>query len=418
MPGGSASAIESTVRTAIRYKQKMRILLTSHFPLARLGSGSFVRDLGRGLADAGNQVQCLCTGTQLTSGEPLPVETLICSSTNQRADLPFDLPDFLHPGTGKLTFSRLTDDQISQYRDVFRRRLDLLVDGFNPDVIHGQHIGLQGELILETGVPYVLTAHWSELVTFNEDSRIRSLAVQAAENAGRIFVGSEWLRDRWRETLDEPADHFQVIPNAINLIEPPETDSFPDEPIGKPIPGQARKVLYIADPTSDGGIELFLNALARLASSGELLSIRIVGDPSQHELLKFQAARLGITGIQFSERSGDEDLPHIQEADLVVFEYAGEVSEAVAVQALSTGSVVVCVTTEPYEYPRADVCSLDVRGGDHELLADTFARALQTDAVQHYSRTQQILGRHSLDATLPKVLSTYESVLHQRFGRK
>ena len=396
----------------------MRILLTSHFPLARLGSGSFVRDLGLGLVKAGNQVECLCTGTQHTTAEHFPVETLICSSDDGSADLPFDSPDFLHRGTSKLTFSQLADDQISQYREVFRRRLDLLVDDFNPDVIHGQHIGLQGELILETGVPYVLTAHWSELVTFDEDSRIRSLAVQAAENAGRILVGSEWLRDRWQETLDEPADHFQVIPNAIRLMEPPGAYSARKEPVGRPVPGQPRNVLYIADLTSDGGIELFLNALARLATSGELSSIRIVGDSSQHELLKLQAARLGLAGVQFSERSGEEDLLYIREADLVVLQYPGEISEAVALQALSTGSVVVCMTMGPYGYPIGDTCFLDVRGGDHELLADTIARALQTDAVQHYSRTQQVLGRHSVDATLPQVLSTYESVLHQRFGRK
>ena len=396
----------------------MRILLTSHFPLAHLGSGSFVRDLGVGLVKVGNQVECLCTGTQHTTAEHFPVETLICSSDDGSADLPFDSPDFLHRGTSKLTFSQLADNQISQYREVFRRRLDLLVDGFNPDVIHGQHIGLQGELILETGVPYVLTAYWSELVTFNDDARIRALAVQAAENAGRILVGSEWLRDRWQETLDEPADHFQVIPNAIKLGEPPETNFAPKEPIGKPVRGQPRKVLYIANLTSDGGIELFLNALARLATSGELLSIRIVGDSSQHELLKLQAARLGLAGVQFSEWSGDEDLPHIREADLVVSQYQGETSEAVVLQALSTGSFVICVTKEPHDHPIDDVCSLGVRGGDHELLADAIARAFQANAAQHYSRTQQVLGRHSLPATLPQVLSTYESVLHQRFGRK
>ena len=397
----------------------MRILLTSHFPLARLGSGLFVRDLGRGLIEAGNEVQCLCTGTEPTSAERFPVETLICSSDTEAADLSFDLPDFLHRRTGEVTFGEMTDDQISNYREVFRRRLDSLVDRYNPDIIHGQHIGLQGELILETGVPYVLTAHWSELVTFDQDSRIRALALQAAENAGRILVGSEWLRDRWRQTLDEPADQFQVIPNAILWPWPPDLNSASSVSVSKPTLGESRpQVLFIGDPATGGGTEVFLNAAARLASSGQPLSIRILGHSSQHELTKLQAGRLGLADVNCFEPNDDADVLRIQDTDLVMLEGQNEISEAIGLQALSTGSFVVCATMIGFEHPVDDLCCLHVPAGDHELLGDAITRALEMDSGQHKIRSERVLGRHSVDVTIPQVVAIYESVLRQRFGQK
>ena len=104
------------------------------------------------------------------------------------------------------------EEPVERVRPLPRRlHLDAQVHGFDPHIIHAQHIWVQGQLALESGVPYVVNAWGPELIDSQHDARYRGLATQTAENAGRIFVPDEALRMQVVETFETPAETTLLI---------------------------------------------------------------------------------------------------------------------------------------------------------------------------------------------------------------
>ncbi len=97
-----------------------------------------------------------------------------------------------------------------------RRHLDRHVDRFDPHVIHGQHIWVQGQLAVETGVPYVLNAWGPELVDYQLDARYRALADQAAANAGRIMTPDDATLRRVEQLFELEPDRTLVMTGELN----------------------------------------------------------------------------------------------------------------------------------------------------------------------------------------------------------
>lgn len=191
----------------------MRILLTSHFPLSQpLGAGRYVAELAAAMQTAGHDVRVVAIGTRHAS-DGVPLKSIACLDS---AALPFDVPWFGVEPEGPNTFESLTSDELSRYRDVLRSVLDEEVEKFNPQVIHAQHIWLWGQLALESGVPYVLTAWGPELVSRARDDRYRPLADQAAENASRIFVPDEHIRKEVLDAFEDVTQRAVLMPALVD----------------------------------------------------------------------------------------------------------------------------------------------------------------------------------------------------------
>ena len=208
----------------------MRVLLMNHASLAQSEGGRLVRKWALALAAAGHDPRILLVDDGPSIGdstEGVLVERVICRPGDATADLPFDLPRFVarHDANVQHTFSTLSDQQLTRYRDRLRKRLDSLIDRFDPHVLHVQHIWVLGQLSLESGVPYVLNAWPDELLEYDRDPRYQALADQAAENAGRILVPDEALSRQVVERFESATDRLLVMPRELVLdsVEPNKT---------------------------------------------------------------------------------------------------------------------------------------------------------------------------------------------------
>jgi hypothetical protein len=152
----------------------MRILLMHHFPLGQSQAGPLVRKWSLSLESAGHETRLLIVDRQSRDDEPLTIDRVVCRADDATADLAFEIPQF--SASQGLVFRALSDSQLAAYRDQLRRHLDAQIDRFDPHVIHAQHIWVQGQLALETGVPYVLNAWGPELIEYESDARYRNLA--------------------------------------------------------------------------------------------------------------------------------------------------------------------------------------------------------------------------------------------------
>lgn len=189
----------------------MRILLADHFPLQVGAVRSPLAELAQRLIDAGHEVQALIVGRGEQQEAGFPVHQVACRAGDIDADLPFEPPAW-ESDTSCSGFRSLSDQQLSDYRQALRHWIDLLVERFNPDIIHVEHVWLGAQLALETGVPYVIMARDEELAEYEADVRCRQLAAQAAENAGRIFVADDELRGRVLATFEH------VDPQAVVVV--------------------------------------------------------------------------------------------------------------------------------------------------------------------------------------------------------
>ncbi|HEV3138246.1 MAG TPA: glycosyltransferase [Pirellulales bacterium] len=205
----------------------MRILFMHHFPLRHSQAGPWVQRWRLALAAAGHESRGLVVdsdankGSSESKGDALDSVRITCRPGDPAADLPFEMPCFSAPPpvTTSLTFAALSDPQLAQYRERTRRCLDALIETFDPHVIHAQHIWVQGQLALETGVPYLLNAWGPELIDYSSDERYRRLADQAAENAGRILVPNPTLLEQVVTMFDAVAERSQVMPPGLHLSE-------------------------------------------------------------------------------------------------------------------------------------------------------------------------------------------------------
>jgi len=194
----------------------MRVLLTNHLPCHGSSSGAYLLELAQGLIRSGHEVHALLVDGQAVGDEPFPVRRVVSRAGDVAADLPFDFPCFTEHPLSKRTFYDLSDRELADYREQNRRLLDLEVEEFDPQIIHAQHIWIQGHLALETGVPYVLSATVADLAGYCRDARFQSLAQQAAENAGRILVPSDSIRHEVLEAFDVVAERVETVQNAVD----------------------------------------------------------------------------------------------------------------------------------------------------------------------------------------------------------
>jgi Glycosyl transferase 4-like domain len=203
----------------------MRVLLTHHFPLTQPEPGPLVRAWAMALESAGHEVRLLVVDEVHRFGEALAIERVVCGD-DPNADLRFELPRFSTPGDNQgLVFSSLSNAQLALYRERLRRRLDTRVLRFDPHVIHAQHVWLLGQLALETGVPYVLSAWGPELIDCQTDARCGALAEQAAENAGRILAPDLETQRRVVSLYPAAAERTVLMPDALRLCEASVSDT-------------------------------------------------------------------------------------------------------------------------------------------------------------------------------------------------
>lgn len=116
---------------------------------------------------------------------------VLCSADFPLAPIHFAAPSFTGNGSGRQTFAKLTDRQLSDYRDVLRIEFDREIDLHDPHIVHTSELWLFAHLALEAGVPYVASAWGDEMDVGRTDPRYRRYVVQAAENAGRILTHSD-----------------------------------------------------------------------------------------------------------------------------------------------------------------------------------------------------------------------------------
>ena len=109
-------------------------------------------------------------------------------------------------------FSDATDASLAEFREALRQRLDRIIAAQNPHLVHVHQVGVLGELVLESGVPYVQSVQPVDRSAARRDARLLPLWELALENAGRILVADESLAKEIRRDFPDRAENIVVLP--------------------------------------------------------------------------------------------------------------------------------------------------------------------------------------------------------------
>jgi glycosyltransferase involved in cell wall biosynthesis len=249
------------------------------------------------------------------------------------------------------------------------------------------------------GLPFVVTAHGSDVPGYNPDRFTRGHQLLApawhtiARGANAIISPSSYLRDLIRATCDVPVE---VIPYGY------------DAPQARAVP-KRRRILFVSRLFPRKGAQYFLEALAGLDLSG--WEVIVAGDGPMLGPLQEQARRLGlpVTFRGFLKGAPLEEL--YATSGIFVFPSVQDNFPVVLLEALSHGCAVVTtgisgmpevVGDAGLLTPPHDVAALRTAIG--RLMADEALRA------ELGARARERVGRFAWGGLLERHLALYERV--------
>ena len=292
----------------------MRIVLWHGYLLGGTGSNVYTRQLAREWSLAGHDVVVL-------SQESHPEKYDLGGAATARPDVGGFLPTFVvdrYPGF----------DDVRRVPDCTRVELDGWVEANvasireqqPADLVFANHVLLGGPVGAESGLPYAVKAHGSELeYAMRGNVWLSAWGAEALGDATATFVGSAHIRQVLEEVCGH-VDHVHEVPPGVDVGEwlPEERDTalagllrearhdppnpgnanerLPDElngvRLGRFLVGEAPTIVFFGKLIPQKGVHVLLEAL-----QGVEAQLVVVGFGPERAVLEKQANDLGVRAL-------------------------------------------------------------------------------------------------------------------------
>jgi glycosyltransferase involved in cell wall biosynthesis len=324
----------------------MRVLIVNHFPLEGSGSGIYTKNLARELAELGNEVKVIFPEHEDMKFEEFETRVIkFNNGSNSGYDLDYNFPCFTsHPRSVK-TYYELNDQEMKDYIDTFVKVTKEEVEVFKPDIIHAQHLWIAPYAASLTGVPYVVTAHGTDLKGFIKDERYHSYALEGAKKAKKIITISKQVDAEAKELYNLEDGKTEIVMNGYdeNLFMPKDLSrsdilrKFNIDNVPEYIVSFAGKLTHFK------GIDVLLKA-ARIYENqldNKVMTL-IAGNGELYDELTALKKELGLDGTYFLGHVNQKQLVEIYNiADVSTVPSRTEPFGLVAIEALACGTPVV-----------------------------------------------------------------------------
>lgn len=268
-----------------------------------------------------------------------------CDGTQSGCDLPYNFPCFTSHPRSNNTYYALSDSQMKDYIDLFVKIAKEEVESFKPDIIHAQHLWITPYAAAQTGVPYIVTAHGTDLKGFVKDKRYHPYALEGAKKAQKIITISKQVHAEVQELYGVADSQCDLIMNGYDenlfMIKPDlNTEevlrSFNIERTSKHLVSFAGKLTHFK------GIDVLLKAAKHYEKELDDVMTLIAGNGELYDELTGLKNELGLKNVHF--------LGHVTQKQLVDLYNIADVSTVpsrtepfglVAIEALACGTPVV-----------------------------------------------------------------------------
>lgn len=337
-----------------------------------------------------------------------------CGST---CDLPFNFPCFTSHPRSNNTYYALNDDQMKAYIDLFVRVAKEEVESFKPDVIHAQHLWITPYAAAQTGVPYVVTAHGTDLKGFVKDERYHPYALEGAAKAKKIITISKQVDREVQELYGEKPEKLELIMNGYDehLFMPKDLTpadvlkTFDIEQHADHIVSFAGKLTHFK------GIDVLLKAAKHYEEEldGDVVTL-IAGNGELYDELTGLRDQLGLRNVHFLGHVNQKQLVDLYNiADVSTVPSRTEPFGLVAIEAMACGTPVVGTNQGGLpDFVTDDVGALVPVDDDLSLSDAIIAEIQHPDKDKRAKRCfDYALGNFSWKRSIKEVEKLYNSIL-------
>ena len=320
----------------------MRVLLINQFPLKGSGSGIYVSDIARSLNRRGHDVCIIMpeNTTQINKIDNVKIHPVYFKRNETiEGSLDFNFPCMdLHPRSSFL-FDYMTQEQIQQYDKAFSKAIEEEIREFKPDVIHTQHIWINSGIVSKYNIPYIITSHGAEFITYKKINTFDEYGFRAIKGCEKVIAISKDNKEDIINKFPEAEKKLEFIKNGYNSKE-----FFIEELDKKEILKKLsidkeydKIVLFVGRISKMKGLDILLKA-AQIYENDKVLTL-IAGDGDFVKELNILKEELGLKNIVFlgsKEHSELRELYNI--SDVLVLPSKKEALPLVAIEALACGT--------------------------------------------------------------------------------
>lgn len=396
----------------------MRILILNHFPLEGSGSGIYTKNLARELSEMGHTVKVVFPEIEPVTFDEFETRVILFKGPETVApEMNYNFPCFTsHPRSVK-TYYELSNDELEGYVQKFVDVTKEEVEQFKPDVIHAQHLWITPYAASLTDVPYIVTAHGTDLKGFVKDDRYHKYALEGAKKAKKIITISEQVDEEVTTLYGVPEDKKSLVLNGY------------DENLFKVKALERNKVLndfnlslepdyvvsFAGKLTHFKGVDVLLKA-AKIYDKlidGEVVTL-IAGNGELYEELNKLKMELKLEHVKFLGHVNQNQLVDLYNiADVSTVPSRTEPFGLVAIEALACGTPVVGTNQGGLpDFLTKDVGTL-VPVDDDLALADAIVSEIKHQGKQERAKTaaDYALKNFSWKRSIGVVEKLYESIL-------
>jgi len=396
----------------------MKVLLINHFPLQGSGSGIYTMNIAQELVKEGHKVFVIDIDNQYdTSDYPFQRRTIICDKKkNADPDMEFNFPCFTTHPRSILTYYELSNDELDKYVAKFIEITKEVVADFKPDVIHAQHLWITPYAALQTGIPYVITVHGTDLMGFKKDERYHKYALEGAHNASKIITISRQVHNDTLELYRLPEEQLILNPNGFDdgifkvkdvnkeeLFKKFGLDIIPE-----------KLVSFVGKFTDFKGIDLLIKAARKITDEIPEVAFAFAGDGQLMLDMKKLKAELNLGNVHFLGHQIQIDVASLYNAaNVSVVPSRIEPFGLVAIEALACGTPVVATFAGGLPDFVNDKVGQLVEMENPEALADAIIEEIRNNTKQTKGKyaVQYALDNYSWNKTLQRVIEIYKGAL-------
>ncbi len=395
----------------------MKVLLINHFPLQGSGSGIYTLNIAEELLKRGNEVFVLDVDNRIDDVSYGFMHKSILFKPAKNAEINYNFPCFTtHPRSNN-TFYNLTNDEMKKYIDTMVATTKEIAEKFKPDIIHAQHLWIAPYAAYKSGVPYVITAHGTDLMGFKKDKRYRSYAVEGAKNSRGIITISKQVYEDTLKLFDLPSEKVIINPNGF------------DDKIFRPMNVNKKEVLkklgtdFIADKvvsfvgkfTEFKGIDILIKAAKIVSQRVNDVGFYLAGDGELRKEMEKLAKNSGLKNVTFLGHQTQENVALLYNiANLSVVPSRVEPFGLVAIEALACGTPVVATNAGGLpDFINENVGKL-VEMDNPKALAEGIIEELKNNTKKSKGTyaAKYAKENYSWQSNLDKVIALYNKVLN------
>lgn len=396
----------------------MKILIINHFPLEGSGSGVYTKNLAKELTKIGHSVEVIFPENQKVPKEIFRIRPIMFrNNSNKNYEVDFNFPCFTSHPRSNNTFYELTEKQMKTYIDIMVRVTGEEAEDFKPDIIHAQHLWIAPYAAYKTGIPYVVTAHGTDLKGFIEDKRYHPYALEGAQNAQKVITISKQVDRETRELYHIEDKKRKIVYNGYdtNLFKVKEVSR--KEVLAKfgiyDIPDNI--VFFAGKLAHFKGVDILLKATKIYENQmKEKTMTLIAGNGILYEELKKLRDFLKLKRTFFLGHVNQEQLGDLFNiADVSTVPSRTEPFGLVAIEALACGTPVVGTNQGGLlDFINADIGALVDVEDDIGLAEAIVNELIRPDKKERKKRAQEYaINNFSWDKTIKEVEKIYQEVI-------